>query len=356
MQISELEIFRATVAHKKHPGCLFYANFSDAIAKSLRERLNLSSQDDLRDYFGMYYAIQVQPREPALNSKPDFSRYYNDIDCPENSFINELGVLEIPSGMYHLTGYISPLRNATDFSELRDFPFLPVDGFDGNHMSDEVRKIHDKGKVAVTIIGHMYESAWQIRGYQEFLLDMMVQPEWCEFILDTLQERNRNLAELAADSGVDYIMVGDDVANQRNLMFSIEYWRRFMKHRWAEVFAAAKRIKPDIKAWYHSDGNIMNIIPELIEIGVDILNPIQPECLDPLIVKKRFGDKLVLDGTIGTQTTLPFGTPDEVCRVMRERVSTLLADGALILAPTHLIEPDVPLENILAFCEAAKSV
>jgi uroporphyrinogen decarboxylase len=106
--------------------------------------------------------------------------------------------------------------------------------------------------------------------------------------------------------------------------------------------------------WYHSDGNIAEIIPELIEIGVDVLNPVQPECVDVLEVKRRYGDRLVLDGTIGTQTVMPFGTPEDVRACVRGRVETLAGDGALILAPTHTLEPEVPTENVLAFAEACR--
>jgi uroporphyrinogen decarboxylase len=108
-----------------------------------------------------------------------------------------------------------------------------------------------------------------------------------------------------------------------------------------------------VRIWYHSDGNIAEIIPELIEIGVDILNPVQPECMDLVRLKQDFGDRLVFDGTIGTQSTMPFGTPEDVRTVVRDRIAKLGGDGALILSPTHVLEPEVPIENIRAFFDAA---
>ena len=199
----------------------------------------------------------------------------------------------------------------------------------------------------------MYEDAWQIRGYEEFLVDMLQRPEWCEHILDRIQRNNLRRVEAAARAGVDLIRTGDDVANQISLMFSRDQWRRLMKPRWAEVFAAAKRIKPDVAIWYHSDGNVMDILPELIEIGVTVLNPVQPECMDLAEVKRRHGSELVLDGTVGTQTTMPFGTAEEVRRVVRERVYALGGDGALVLSPTHVLEPEVPVANVVAFFDEA---
>ena len=127
-----------------------------------------------------------------------------------------------------------------------------------------------------------------------------------------------------------------------------------MKPRWAKVYEAARRIKKDIQIWYHSDGNIMEVIPELIEIGVTILNPLQPECLDPVEVKALYGDKIVIDGTIGTQTIMPFGTADDVRIKVREMKEKLGYDGALILSPTHVLEPEVPIENVLAFVDECR--
>ncbi len=116
-----------------------------------------------------------------------------------------------------------------------------------------------------------------------------------------------------------------------------------MKPRWARVIAAARAIKPDMHVWYHSDGNIWDILDDLIEIGITILNPVQPECMNPLEIRKRCGKRLAFDGCVGTQTTFPFGTPAEMRRVVRELVETLDGkNGGLMLSPTHVLEPEVP--------------
>ncbi len=127
-----------------------------------------------------------------------------------------------------------------------------------------------------------------------------------------------------------------------------------IKERWAKVYAAAREIKPDIQIWYHSDGNIEEIIPEMIEIGLTVLNPVQPECIDVVKLKKLYGKKMVFDGTVGTQTTMPFGSPEEVKKVVRTRKKELGYDGVLMLSPTHVLEPEVSVENIEAFFSACK--
>lgn len=350
--MNQLEIFKATVAHETHEQYLFYANFTPELDRKIREQLQIEEDIELRKHFGMYTPIEVNLKPPKNAMHDNFSRYFCDMEIPKNAFINDLGVLNIPGSMYHFTRYISPLRNARTLKEIEDFPYPNVDGYTDEHMKEAVDKAHKDKDVTVCSLVHMYEDSWQIRGYTEFLMDMIENPEICECILDKITERNLKRAIAAAKAGVDLLISGDDVANQRDLMFSLELWRKFMKPRWEKVYQAAREIKSDIQIWYHSDGNIKSIIPELIEIGVTILNPIQPECLDPVVIKEQHGKQIVMDGTIGTQTTMPFGTADEVKKVIMDRKEKLGYDGALILSPTHILEPEVPIDNVIAFIEA----
>jgi uroporphyrinogen decarboxylase len=356
MQLSQLKCFKATVEHKKHDNFLFYADFTPDLENRIRKHYGLDNKASIQEHLGMFDPVNVELHPPEELKKTDFSNYYKDINIPDSASINELGVLNIPGSMYHFTRYISPLRNIERLEDIESFPFPNLEKYTDKHMSEEVKTAHSQGKAAFCWVGHIYEASWQIRGYEQFLMDMALRPEWCEFILDKITERNLYKATAAAQAGVDFIQTGDDVANQNSLMFSPEQWRRFMKPRWSKVYSAVKKIKPDIQIWYHSDGNIEKIIPELIEIGVTILNPVQPECLDPVMVKRKYGDKLVIDGTIGTQTTMPFGTPDDVRRIVKERIQTLGTDGALILSPTHILEPEVPIGNIDAFVETMKGL
>lgn len=350
MPSNQLELFRKTVRHERHGPFLFYAGFTPHAVEKLMEKYGFSEEDDIRKHFGMFSPVHTGLED---EDGKDFTGYYADISIPENAQIDSEGVLHVPGSAYHFTHRVSPLRNAENFEELENFPYPGVKECEKG-LAEKVESAHAGGMAASGPVVHMYETAWQIRGYEEFLVDMKTRPEWCEYILDRLAEKNVKKAEAAARAGVDYLVTGDDVANQISLMFSIADWRRFIKPRWEKVYSAARAIKPDIEIWYHSDGNIFSIIPELIEIGVTMLNPVQPECMDPAEVGRLFGDRIVIDGTIGTQTTMPFGTTEEVRRVVRDRAETLGGDGALILSPTHSIEPEVPLENIEAFLDEAR--
>ncbi|MCM8769266.1 MAG: hypothetical protein NC911_06275 [Candidatus Omnitrophica bacterium] len=350
--MSQREIFQATCRHQPHDNFLYHASFTPDLWRRLKEHYGTEDTTAIVSQLGLFEPVTINPKAPEY--QPDFSSYFADIEKPEGSFINSCGVLEIPARYYHFTGYISPLRNVRSLAEIENFPFPPANGYDETGMKEKVEEARQQGQVSCTAVGHIYETSWQIRGYEEFLMDLVERPAWCECILEQVAAAKMAIATAGARAGVDYIITGDDVANQKALMFSLPMWRHFIKSRWARIYQAVREIKPDIQIWYHSDGNIEAIIPELIDIGLTILNPLQPECLDLPALKKKYGKHLVFDGTIGTQSTMPFGTPKEVRRVVRENKKILGADGALILGPTHVLEPEVPIENIEAFVQACR--
>jgi uroporphyrinogen decarboxylase len=348
--VTHLEAFYAMLTRQRPARLLYHASFTSDLQKRLQEYLGVSN---LAAYFDYQWQEEVRMK-PGAPIAFDLERYYPAGSLPAGTTIDDFGVAHIPGGYYHFTKICSPLRNATSYADIVTYPIDTASNWSDADMAAQVRQIHARGKVAVSWIGHMYETAWSIRGYEEFLVDLLERPMWAESILDRLTEANMVRAVAAAKAGVDYLRTGDDVANQNNMMFHPDLWRYFMKSRWQQVFAAARAVKPDIQIWYHSDGNIEAIIPEFIEIGVTILNPVQPECLDPMMVKRYYGDRLIIDGAIGTQSTMPWSSPQEVLQVVRQRKQALGYDGGYIIAPTHVLEPEVPIENVLAFFSACQ--
>jgi uroporphyrinogen-III decarboxylase len=138
------------------------------------------------------------------------------------------------------------------------------------------------------------------------------------------------------------------------MVISPDHWRKFLKPRFAEFIATVKEINPEVKIAYHSDGNIYPIVPELIEIGLDVLNPVQPASMDPVRLKDEYGDRLCFWGSIDEQQTLPFGGPEEVRREVLTRLNTLGRGGGLILGPTHHVQLDTPLENFWAMTDTIR--
>jgi uroporphyrinogen decarboxylase len=197
----------------------------------------------------------------------------------------------------------------------------------------------------------IFETAWALRGLEPLLIDMLAEPDLADTILDIPFLYHLAAARRLAGMGVDMIWTGDDVGSQKGMLISPETWRRFFKPRMARFISEVKAVKPDIKIAHHSDGNIEAIIPELIEIGLDVLNPIQPACLDPAMVKRRFGDRLCFWGSMDEQHTLPFGSPEDVRREVRLRLETIGAKGGLIIGPTHHVQLDTPMENFDAMVD-----
>ena len=324
-----------------------------------RAPLNLSFTPTLQEVFEQKAAgktlveyFDLDTKSVPLNPSPekvDHSHWFEGRTLKEGATFSIWGVASEPGSSYHFTHRVSPLAGRPG-PAVKDYE-LPhrthPDCFAG--LAERVTETVHDGYAALGTVGHTYEHAWQIRGIDEFLQDMVLDPDPIEDLVERITEQNIVIAREFARAGVDILVFGDDVANQNAMMFSPELWRRFFKGRLRRAIEAAREIKPDILIWYHSDGNVQAIIPELIEIGLDILNPVQPECMDLPRIKEQYGGQLAFWGCIGTQSTMPWGSPDEVRATVRDTID-LMGPG-LLVAPTHVLEPEVPWENVLALVE-----
>jgi uroporphyrinogen decarboxylase len=140
---------------------------------------------------------------------------------------------------------------------------------------------------------------------------------------------------------------------QTGMMISLDMWRTYFKERYATLFAECKKANPNIKIAYHSCGNCREILDDMIEIGLDVLNPLQPMAIDPFEIKKRYGRKLSLFGGVCVQRLMPYGSPQEITSVVGRLVAECGRGGGYIVAPAHHIQADTSLENLKAFYEAA---
>ncbi|MCY2925447.1 MAG: hypothetical protein NT031_08410 [Planctomycetota bacterium] len=349
--MTKYENFRAVVEHRRPEWTPFNMHFTPDLEKRVIEHIGTN---DIAGHYGLDQLAWVSWKAPEGFCWPDHRKYWEGFAMPPGACINGLGVVEVPGGVHHFTRYISPLRNATSFREIEDYAVADATGFDWTGQAEVVAQTHAQGKATTIFVGHMYENAWQARGYEQFLLDTVERPDWAECLLDKFFRNNLHTATAAARAGVDYIYCGDDVANQNALMFSKDTWRRLILSRWAQVWRAVKQVNPRSVIAYHTDGNCMDIVEEMVDAGLDFLNPVQPECMDTDALKARLGKRLGMDGCIGTQSTMPFGTVDDVrCRV-QECISKYGQSGGLMLAPTHVLEPEVPLANIDAFARACR--
>jgi uroporphyrinogen decarboxylase len=189
-----------------------------------------------------------------------------------------------------------------------------------------------------------------LRGFEQFFMDMATDPTYAGSLLDRITEIQLVLIHRYLDLGVHGGYFGDDYGAQKNLLISPRMWRDFVKPRLARLFDPFKeRSLPIIM---HSDGQIQQILPDLIEIGLTTLNPVQPEVLDHGRLREHYGGRLSFFGGISTQTVLPYGTPDEVRSTVARVVQTLAPEGTgLVIAPSHRMMSDIPLQNVAALSE-----
>lgn len=197
----------------------------------------------------------------------------------------------------------------------------------------------------------LFERAWVLRGLDTFLLDMVLDEGYAQALLERITEIQVVLIQRFIDMGVDGGYFGDDYGAQKNMLISPDLWRRLIKPRLARMFEPFRRA--GLPVILHSDGQIAPILPDLVEIGLTALNPVQPEVLDHNWLKESFGDRLAYYGGISTQTVLPHGSPDEVRQAVKQVVSTLGQGGSgLLLAPSHRMMTDIPVENVDAMLQA----
>jgi uroporphyrinogen decarboxylase len=252
----------------------------------------------------------------------------------------------------------NPLSRARLLDELRDFPFPDVSTpYHVEKLAHQVQDLHGCGLAAGGSLPHLggelFESAWRLRGLENFLLDLVERPDWACFLLDRLADMSRRNAETLARAGIDVLSLGDDVGIPTTMVISPATWRRFFKPRVAEIIDSARAIQADLRVVFHSDGYIEPILGDLIEIGIQAIHPVQPEHMDGARIRRQFGPRLALWGTVGHQNTFQWATGDEIRLEVKKRVETLGRAG-LILCPAYdLDESDIYRRNIAAFLEAA---
>ena len=275
------------------------------------------------------------------------------------SYIDLWGVAHEPgsAAAKHMTYMRCPLKGIDSLSEVRAYPLPDYAAGDTAENAASQRAqaaaLHARGLAAMGYLTcTIWETSWYIRGMEDLMMDMMSGDPIAAYILDAVTERAVTRARAYARAGVDILYLGDDIGMQKAPMMSLELYCKWLKPRLKQVIDAARAIRPGILVKYHSCGYATPFIPHLIEAGVDILNPIQPESMNFQKIYREFGGKISFDGTIGTQSVMPFGTPQQVRETVFRHLDIARPHGGLLPAPTHLLEPEVPWENIIAYVEA----
>ncbi|NJL94603.1 MAG: hypothetical protein HC915_13200 [Anaerolineae bacterium] len=246
----------------------------------------------------------------------------------------------------------APLGAAETLSDLQAHPWPEPDWWDFSPIPGIIAQWDSHQEYHLRFrIGSVFEVAWQLRGLQAFLMDMATEPDIPKYIMarltDVYVELTRRVLE-AARGRLDMVYFYDDVATQNNLMISKDMWAEFIRPCHARLIEVARA--HGVKVMYHSDGAMRALLPELIDLGVDVLNPVQADAagMDPAGLKTDFGAQLAFHGGIDIIKTLPRGTVEDVRAEVVARRQVLGAGGGYVMASSHHIQSDTPLENILA--------
>lgn len=343
--------------HEEPDRCPMQISFTPEFASRLKDELGLTDEDLYNPHGGgnTYLLERAIDEDMLLTSVGWANSYYATELYSDNgvSYTDEWGVewknveYETRFGKGRYTEIVThPLADeeAIDSYQPPD-PNRPELYVEAARVIQEYKDEYWIVGVTVTTI---FETAWALRGYERTLMDLVVNADLVERLLDIPFNYHLTAAKKLVEMGVDMIWMGDDMGTQERMLISPDTWRRFFKPRMATSISTLKSINPEVKVAYHSDGVIYPIIPDLIEIGLDVLNPVQPRCMDPEKLKKEYEYKLCFWGSIDEQYTLPFGTPTEVEREVLARLRTLGKNGGLIIGPTHHVQLDTPLENFWA--------
>jgi len=235
---------------------------------------------------------------------------------------------------------------------LADYTFPdPAAGYRFEGISEWCRD--NSAHYTIMWVGDLWERATFMRGMENLLLDTAMKPSFVEALLRGLADYVlETMKILLAQGGFDCVALSDDYGTQKAMLISPAQWRRFVKPLLREVFDLAKA--NGRATFLHSCGNVTEIVGDLIDVGLDILHPIQPEAMDIEHLKREFGWDLAFCGGLGTQELLPRGTPDEVRAEVRRLKETMGKGGGYILEPGITIQADVPAENMIAMIEEAR--
>lgn len=341
--------------HEEPDRCPFSVGFTPEFAARLRENLQVRGGSLLSSQSGGYsYDLE---RASGVDMLLTFVGWANSYYQEGDTYTDEWGIGW--RSVTHQTRF-----GEGSYTEPVFHPLAEDDAIESYRPPDPnrpelyeeparvIREYKDEYWIVGAVVCTVYEAAWALRGLQQSLIDFVKNPDLLKRILDIPYRYHLTAAKKLVELGVDMIWIGDDVGAQRGMLISPGHWREFLKPLMANFIAELKAINPDVLVAYHSDGVIDPIIPDFIEIGLDVLNPIQPACMDPARLKQQYGDRLSFWGSLDIQHTLPHGMPDEVRAEVRQRLETIGRGGGLILGPSHYVQLDTPLENFWAMVDA----
>lgn len=272
-----------------------------------------------------------------------------------NITMNEFGMHMKPTSLY-VEVVKCPLENASTTCEIEQYRF--PDAYANGRFDKARRDIARFGK-EYFVIGDveisLFEMAWHLTGLEKYLIAMINDASWVEALNDRVEQWSTGLAVQLVKAGVDAIWLGEDLGSQTSTLMSPEEWRTRFKPRHKRMIGEMKKANPDIIIIMHSDGAVAPLIDDFIELGVDVYNPVQPnvEGSDPQVLKDRYGDRISFFGGIDQQELLPSGDIKRIQDEIKNRIKIFGKNRGYLLAPAHILQPDVSTDTIEAMIKAA---
>lgn len=302
------------------------------------------------------FSIDCRHVRPPVKAEPEFSETAE----AKITFVDEWGVKRIiDAGYASIIDY--PLQTAT-LQDLEAYAWPnPAEIFDYTSIRNQALQLHSEGEYAIVgnmgSPGNIFEQSWYMRGLTEFFMDLVDNKDFAHELMSKITEiRKQNAKYFLSEVGeyLDVFQLADDLAMQNGPYMSPQLYREMIKPYQVELFRFVKQLTP-AKIYYHSCGSVTRLLDDLIDVGVDILNPVQisADGMETDQLKQRFGNKLSFWGAMDTTEILPNGTADNVRNEVRRIIHDLAPEGGFVLASVHNLQPDIPPENILAMFEAA---
>jgi uroporphyrinogen decarboxylase len=336
------------------PSNIYFASYETK--QALRKAFNRSSLEDLDGFLENHLYIT------GLNH--DIFRFRGDHDylkkAEKTVFAKvdwEKGHLEDRWGVVYdiysdgICVVKHPLRGKSDADVLKYTAPDPDEKDNYALAAEELRRYGKDFLVLLSGYGGIFERGWFLMGYEELLTGMALGLKSVSALLEKIAEYKLAVAKKTVELGFEAGHSGDDFGSQLGLMISKDMWKKYYKPLYKKIWRVYK--DAGLPVLFHSCGNVTDIIGDMIDIGLDVLEPVQ-QVMDFKYLKKEFGKNLTFWGGVGTQTVLPFGTPEEVRRETSEVIETLGKGGGLIIAPDQEIMSDVPNENVIAFVETVR--
>jgi uroporphyrinogen decarboxylase len=336
------------------PFCAFHAPFFDEPQPEIVElvdELGLSNDHRAMCLEGDFAGVRADPAPHTEIFRPFLG------DIPVDAEISFWGYATSPlrtaegyeagNRIYH------PLACIDTLEELKEFPFPDVirsgadEGLEGKVAALKEGEYTVLGQMSATVL----ETAYYLRGIPRLMLDFYERPEYVDYLFARIAEQRIFQARRMAEAGVDILRIGDDIATQNSLLVSPALYRERIKPFHAAVIRSARTVNPSIRVKYHSDGALLPLLPDLIDIGVDIINPVQPECMDLPAIKKVYGGKLVLWGCMPVQSLFANGSRNDVAAHVDFLMEKIAPHGGMVIKFTNFLFTERSRENLAVFFE-----